>query len=326
MNKRERVLAAFEGRSVDRVPFTMWRHFFHQSQTTHGLARSTLQFYRDYDLDLIVLTPYLFYMAEAWGTDIRSFGSDTVTPYIVGPLIQRATDWRQLPGLDVDGSSLNREVEAVREVRAALNQDDAPLIVSIYSPLTIADMLCHGRVLQDMRSFSNDLRGGLQVIAAVTAVFAHACLEAGADGVMMVNRLAGRDQMRRREYRDFAMNFDLPVFNQLPDTALRVLYLDVEQPDLELIDRYPVQVVCWPTWRCDPSLSAARQQFRGTLMGGLNPMTFASGSIADLREQTRDAISQTGGWRLVLAPSGALPVDSRPDLLAAMRQLIADLR
>lgn len=326
MNKRERVLAAFEGRRVDRVPFTMWRHAFLQSQTAQGLAQLTHRFYQDYDLDLIVMNPYPFYMAEAWGSDVQSFGSDTVMPYIVSPLVERATDWRHLPELEVEGSSLAREVEAVRQVRGALGKEDAPLLISIYSPLTTADMLAHGRVLQDMRSFSNDLRGGLQVIAAVTGAFARACLEAGADGVLMVNRLAGRDMMRPREYRDFAMVYDVLVFDDLPDTALRALHLDVEQPDLGQVDHYPVHVVCWPTWRCDPSLSAALGQFRGTLMGGLNPMAFSSGSVADLREQVSDAIAQTGGWRLVVAPSGALPVDARPDLLAAMPQVIADLR
>ena len=57
MNKRERVYTALEGEPVDRVPLSMWRHFFKQETTPHGLVTATVAFYQKYDLDLIKLTP-----------------------------------------------------------------------------------------------------------------------------------------------------------------------------------------------------------------------------------------------------------------------------
>jgi uroporphyrinogen decarboxylase len=302
----------------------MWRHFYFQAQTAEGLARSTLDFYRRCNADVIMLAPGPFYMAEGWGIDVRSFSTDDVAPYLVGPAVQRTTDWRQLPEIDVPNSSLRREIEAVRQVRAQLGEEDAPLVVPLYSPLTTADMLCNGRVTQDMRSFSNDLRSALQVIAVGTAQFAQACLEAGADGFVFVSQLAGQDKMRTREYRDFGQQFDLQVLNPLKGAAIRILFLDTERPLFDLVDRYPVHAVCWQTWRSDPSFSAASRQVRVALMGGLNPLTFSNGSAEDVRGQISDAIAQTGGWRFLLSPTGPLPTDLRDELLAAVYETISE--
>jgi uroporphyrinogen decarboxylase len=320
MDKRERVLAALEGRRVDRVPFTMWRHFYYQGQTADGLALATLDLYRRYAPDMVVLAPGPFYMAEAWGVDVRSFNSDDLAPYLAGPTVGRATDWRQLAELNVASSSLRREIEAVRKVRAGLD-GNVPLAVLLYSPLTTADMLCNGRIIDDLRSFSNDVRRGLEVIARATRDLAAACLRAGADGYLFITRLARRDRLRSREYRDFGQQFDLQALDG-QDAAVRILHLEGEQPYLELADRYPVQVVCWETWRADPSMARARRQVRSGLMGGINPMTFVGGSVADLRAQVKDAIVQTGGWHLLVAPTGPLPIDAKDELLAATREVM----
>lgn len=322
MNKRERVQAALEGQRVDRVPFTMWRHLYFQAQTAKGLAETTLSFYHQYNPDVIVLAPGPFFIAEAWGADVRSFGTDDMVPYVAGPTIARAADWRHLNSLEVRGSSLCREIDAVRQICAQLGEEEAPLIVPLFSPLTTADMLCSGRIVEDVRSFSNDLRSALSIIATATYEFGLACLEAGADGFMFVTRLANPDRVRAREYRDFGQQFDLQVLNPLKEAAIRILQLDSENAYFDLANRYPVQAVCWETWRSSPSLSSARRQLGCGLMGGLNPMTFSGGSVADVKAQVLDAISQTGGWHLLIAPSGPLPSDSRPEVLASVSEAV----
>lgn len=325
MNKRERVRAALDGRSVDRVPFTMWRYYYQQVQTTEGLVRSTLDFGRRYNLDLILLAPGPYYMAEGWGVDVRSFSTDDTASYIASPTIARVSDWRDLPALDVPASSLRREIEAVRQLRAQLGEEDAPFVVPIYSPLTTADFLCNGRIVEDVQSFSNDLREGLEVIASATGAFGRACLDAGADGYVFVSALAGQNKMRKRAYRDFGEAYDQQVLAQLRGAEIRLLHLTAERPFFDLAVRYPVQAVCWETWKSDPSIADARNQFRGALMGGLNPLTFASGSENDVRNQITDAIEQSGGWRFLLSPSGPLPTDSRDELLATVHQALVEL-
>jgi uroporphyrinogen decarboxylase len=325
MNKRERVLAALDGRRVDRVPFAMWRHYYYQDRDSERLAQATLSFYRRYDPDVIVLTPGPFYMAEGWKVSVRSFGSDDIPHYTVEPVIRRATDWRWLPELDVKSSPLRREVEAVRLTKAQLNEEDAPLIFPLFSPLITADMLCGQRVIENIRSFSNDLRSGLGVIAMVTLDLAMACLEAGADGFFFISRLNDWEAMRAREYRDYGQRFDLQVLEPLADRAtIRILGLKGGRLFFDMANSYPVQAVCWETWRSDPSMESAHRQVRCGLMGGLNPVTFVEGSVRDIQGQIAEAVAQTGGWRILIAPSGPLPPRSRDGLLSAVRRVVQE--
>lgn len=326
MNKGERVEAALAGRSVDRVPFCLWRHFYLQDRSAQDLSRATLDFYHRYGMDLIVLAPGPFYVAEGWGLDLRSFSTDDVEPYLVAPRIERATEWRRLSNLNLAQSSLRREIEAVRLTRAGLGEDDVPLIVRIPSPLATADQLCNGRIRDDIRSYSNDVRLALEAIADVTARFALACLDAGADGYLFVTPFASRDRMRSREFRDFGLGYDLQVLNRLRAATVRILQFEVEHPFMDLVSRYPTYAVCWETWRADPSLSTAREQLRGALMGGLNPLCFSDGSSDDVRSQLSDAIEQTGGWKLIVSPTGPVPTNSHPEILSSVARVLEDLR
>lgn len=324
MNKRERVMAALEGRIVDRLPFALWRHFYAQDRTAQGLARATVNLYRHCDADLIVMMPGPLYMAEAWGADIRTFGSDDIPPYIVTPTVGRATDWRQFPELDIANSSLQREIEAVRIARSLLTPEDAPLILALYSPLTTANQLCAGRLLEDLRSFSNDLRSGLARIAQATIALGRACLNAGADGFMLINDQLCHDRLRPREYREL-IEFDRQVLQGLAQASIRILSLPGENPVFEQVRQYDVHAIHWATWRSTPSLAAARQQVECCLMGGLNEQTFANGSPRDLQSQIADAIRQTDGRRLIIAPGGPLPPDSHDELIAAVHYITRSL-
>jgi uroporphyrinogen decarboxylase len=323
MERRERVLAALQGQRVDRVPFAMWQHFYLQSETAEGLARSTIEFCRRTRPDLAVLAPSPLYMVEAWGADVRSFSSDDLAPYLANAFVTRPTDWRRLPELEVMTGSLRREIDALRQVREQLGSD-APLIVLLYSPLTTADTLCDGRIIEDMRSFTNDVRSGLRTIAAVTRAFALACIQAGADGYLYCVQSAIRGQLRAREQHD-VQRLDLEVLDALSSSPIRILFLEGKHPDLGLADRYPVQAVCWETWRADPSMASARRQIRQSLMGGINPMTFSGGSVADIQAQIQAAIAQTDGRQLVIAPTGPLPARSREELAVAVSSVIEEV-
>lgn len=324
------MLAALQGSRVDRVPLALWKHHYAQAQTAEGLARATVDLFHRYTPDLLVLTPVPFYLAQVWGADVRSFNQDEIEPHLAGAAIARPTDWRALPAPDLRESAVQRELSALRLVRERVGPE-VPLLLLVPSPLTTADALCNGRILDDLRTFGNDVRAGLGVIAAFTAAFVRAALEAGADGLFYCSRWTGRETMRAREHRDFGQRFDLEVLQPagIPagggDGPLNVLYLEGKQPTLDLADRYPVRAVCWETWRASPSLANARRQTRASLMGGINPLTFVSGREMDLQTQVQAALSETGGWGLVLAPTGPLPPRARPELIAALRNIVESL-
>jgi uroporphyrinogen-III decarboxylase len=300
----------------------MWRCAYLQAETAAGLARFTLDFYERCKPDLLVLTPSPYYLAEAWGADVRSFRSDALAPILGRPLIDHPTGWRRLPVLDLSTSSLCREIDAVRLVRAQLAERGAPLVVQIPSPLATADALCSGRILSDLRTYPGDVRAALQTIAAQTARFLDTCLEAGADGYLFVSPFASRDRMRPREFRAFGLTFDLQALGPFVRAPIRILYLETGNPDLSQARHYPAQAVGWQGGSTSSSLAGADEMSRFTWMGGLDPLTFSSGSLADLERQVGRALAHTGGWRLLLAPGGPLPADAPKELLAAVGTIL----
>jgi uroporphyrinogen decarboxylase len=326
VDRRARVLAALDGRPVDRIPLTAWRCAYLQAETAQGLARSTLDLFQCCDLDLLVLSPGPYYLAEAWGADVRSFRSDALAPYLGSATVPHPTGWRRLAPLDLLASSLRRELEAVRLVRARLGEKGPPLVVQVPSPLATADALCSGRIVADLRAYPGDVRDGLDTIAVGTAQFLHACLEAGADGFFLTVPFADPGTLRPRESRAYRLAFDLALLEAVSSAALRILYLQADQPDLTLADRYPVHALAWQAGPASPSLAQVSESFRGTCIGGLDPCTFSTGSVSDLRAQMAEALSHTGGWRLILAPAGALSADARPELLAALDDLLDEVQ
>jgi uroporphyrinogen-III decarboxylase len=103
---------------------------------------------------------------------------------------------------------------------------------------------------------------------------------------------------------------------------MRILFLEGERPLLDLVDRYPVQAVCWETWRAAPSMADARRRMRCGLMGGINPATLVDGTAEDVRAQVQAALEQSEGWHLVLAPTGPLPFRARNELIAVIHRAI----
>ncbi len=57
MTKWERVEAALHGADVDRVPIALWKHYHLQDRGPRQLANVTMALYRQFDFDLIKLTP-----------------------------------------------------------------------------------------------------------------------------------------------------------------------------------------------------------------------------------------------------------------------------
>ena len=305
MKKRERVYAALQGEPVDRLPVSLWRHFFKQDRSPEGLAQATLDFSRRYDLDLIKVTPSGLYAIEDWGASIRHSDDDDTPPRLKRPVVEEPEDWRRLAALSVQQGALGRELQSLGAIEAGLVQDDAPpVLMTLFSPLTLAYKLV-GEAIQDhIRDHASDLHFALATIAETTARFGMAALAAGADGVFFATQLARPSILTADEYRDFGERYDLIVLEYLsPQTDLIVLHLHGEDVFFDLVHSYPVTAVSWHDRETRPTLREAVTQTHKAIVAGLDRDLLANGSAEDVTTQVRDAQQQTGGRRLILAPA-----------------------
>jgi uroporphyrinogen decarboxylase len=305
LKKRERVYAALQGEPVDRLPVSLWRHFFKQDRSPEGLAQATLDFSRRYDLDLIKVTPSGLYAIEDWGASIRHSDDDDTPPRLKRPVVEEPEDWRRLAALSVQQGALGRELQSLGAIEAGLVQDDAPpVLMTLFSPLTLAYKLV-GEAIQDhIRDHASDLHFALATIAETTARFGMAALAAGADGVFFATQLARPSILTADEYRDFGERYDLIVLEYLSaQTDLIVLHLHGEDVFFDLVHSYPVTAVSWHDRETRPTLREAVTQTHKAIVAGLDRDLLANGSAEDVTTQVRDAQQQTGGRRLILAPA-----------------------
>jgi uroporphyrinogen decarboxylase len=319
VNKRERVYAAMQGRPVDRLPISMWRHFHKQDQEPDQLAQATLDFYRHYDLDLIKVTPSGLYAIEDWGAAIRYSNDDNTPHRLRRPVIDEPEEWRELAALSVEQGALGRELQAIAAIRDELGKDDAPVLMTLFSPLTLAFKLAGDEVQEHVREHAKDVHFGLATIAETTARFGGAALAAGADGVFFATQLARSSLLTVEEYQEFGERYDLIVLEYLTSqTDLVVLHLHGEGVFFDLVNYYPVAAVSWHDRETSPSLGEASTRTRKCLMAGLDRELLENGLPEEIAQQVQDAQRQTGGIGLILAPACVIPPEAPEENLQAV--------
>lgn len=328
MQKRQRLQAALRREAVDRVPLSLWRHFHRQDRTAEGLAEATLTFARDYDLDLVKLTPSGLYAVEDWAwTHIVFPGTDHDPPYLRTPAVSSSTDWRQLPLLEPTAGALGRELEAIRLVSAGLEgvREGTPMVMmTVFSPLTLAFKLAGDRVVEYLREKPAVLRAGLETISETTSRFARAALAAGADGLFFATQLASRHWLTPAEYAEFGERYDLDVLRAVAgESAITVLHLHGQEVFFELADAYPVDAVSWHDQETSPGLGDARQHTARAFVTGLDRKVLGEGPEAEIQAQVWRALAQTGGRGLILAPCCVIPTDAPSRHLKAVRDAVS---
>jgi uroporphyrinogen decarboxylase len=309
MTKRERVLAAIERRAADRPPVAFWRHVPDVDHTSDGLAEAMLAFHRRWDLDLIKVMSSGVYCVEDWGCRVAYQGHPGGAKRCVAHAVKSVADWESLRPLDPGAGALGRELEAVRLIRKG-RDDDAPILMTIFSPLTIAAKLGGDLALRTIETAPEALRAALEVITETTARYASEALETGADGLFFATQAASPDTVTEA----VSTTWDLPYARRVLEhvdgaSALTMLHLHGRSVFWDAWMSLPVRAVNWHDRLTTPTLAEASRGFRGGLAAGLGETTtLLSGPPQAVADEVRDAIREVGGRGLLVTPGCVLPL------------------
>lgn len=330
LTKWQRIEAAIHYEPVDRVPINLWKHYHLQDRAPRQLAEATVAFYRQFDLDLITLTPNNLYSVQDWGATIQYGRDDNTLPILTQPVITSAEQWVTLPRLDVTKGALGRELEFIHHVDTQL-KDTVPFMMTLFSPLTVAYKLCSDRVSGDalfgyLRESPRQLHAGLKIIRDVIIEYAETSLRAGASGIFFATPLASYDKLSPAEYEEFGKSYDLEVLGSLVGRSrVTVLHLCRENLMFDLTADYPVDAINWADRSAGPSLTEARRLTKAALAGGLSLETLLNGSPEAVQAEVYDAVAQAGRIGFILA-SACVVKGSTPDVnLAAACQAVAEI-
>jgi uroporphyrinogen decarboxylase len=313
MTKSERVRAALSRQPVDRPPVAFWRHVPEVDHTARGLADAMLAFHRRWDLDLIKVMSSGVYCVEDWGCKVAYQGAVNGAKVCTKHAVQSRGDWARIKVLDTGAGALGRELEAVRQIVRG-RDDDAPVIHTVFSPLTIARKLAGDRVMTDLREAPETVTPALEAIAETVARYAEASLDAGAEGLFFATQAANPQSFTREEHERFDLVHVRRILRFVHGRSkLTMLHAHGDTPYLDAFTDVPMHALNWHDRTTTPDLATASKQFSMALVGGLNQQgTVRSGTANAVAAETRDAIAQTRGVGLIVGPGCVLPLDA-PD-------------
>ncbi len=321
MSRRDRVLAALAREPVDRVPYAVWRHFPQVDRNPAGLAQATLRFQERYGSDFIKITPAGGYAVEAWGcvegTDVRPDGHRPCASCAV----TSAGDWRKIRPLDpASAPGYSMHVETIIRMGFDRRIGDAPVVPTLFSPLSLARKLSGDRLRVDLKENPGDVRDALEAITDTLIRFAALALDEGMTGIFYSIQAASRKMHSEAEYAEFGEPYDRRFLESIEGRShLTIIHCHGEDLMFERLARLPGHAWNWDDRLTPPALGQAKAQVPGAVIGGLNQWaTLRDGTPEASAGEATDAVRQTDGRGLIVGPGCVLPMNTPDANVAAV--------
>jgi uroporphyrinogen decarboxylase len=313
------------GEVTDRVPVALWRHWPGDDQRAADLAASTLDFQRRYDWDFVKISPSSSFSLTDFGVQDTWVGNIEGTRDYVKRVINRSLDWTDLRVLDPKRGALARQLEAARLIVEGLGPD-VPAIQTIFSPLAQARNLAGQTALvEHIRTAPERVHTGLNTITDSILRFLDALARTGVAGIYYAVQMANYSLLTEEEYRTFGRPYDLRILEALNSRWwFNLLHIHGDdKPMFDLFLDYPVQAVNWHDRDAEPDLATGKSKFPGAVCGGLSHWDpVHTGTPAQVRDQARQAMDQTGRRRFILATGCVTMITSPLSNLRTVREVV----
>jgi len=300
ISHRQRLEICLAGEKPDRPPVALWRHFPVDDQTPEGLAAAILKFQREYDFDLVKVTPTSSFCLKDWGIDDEWKGADEGTRDYIQRVIHAPEDWETELG------------------------PDTPVIQTVFSPLSQAkNLVGPEKLLVHLRQYPDAVHAGLKTITENVLSFTEAALKTGIAGVFYAVQHAQYGLLSEVEYLTFGKEYDLQSLQPAKAGWLNMLHLHGQDVMFDQVVDLPINIINWHDRETAPSLAEAKERFPGVLCGGLRRYeSIVLGTPEEIKAEAQDAIEATNGTRFILGTGCVTPIMAPHGNLLAARQVV----
>jgi uroporphyrinogen decarboxylase len=159
----------------------------------------------------------------------------------------------------------------------------------------------------------------LDTITETVIRYVAAVARVGADGVFYASQDASRDVLGEGEHARFSMPHSGRVLESLSGSTLfTMLHVHGEHIYFDRKATLPVAAMNWHDRLTAPSLADGLRRFKGAVAGGLNEKeTLLEGPVSAVASQVAEAIQQTGGTGVIIAPGCVLSLATPDEYLDA---------
>jgi uroporphyrinogen decarboxylase len=321
MSRRERIQATINREPVDRVPYAVWRHFPTVDRSPAGLGQATLRFHERYGSDFLKITPHGGYAVEAWGC----VEADEVLPdghrACASCAVKDAGDWKRIRPLDpTSAEGYGQQIETIIRLGFDRRIGDAPVLPTLFSPLSLARKLSGTRLGADLREHPVLVRDALEAITDTLVRFADAALSEGVSGIFYSIQAASRHAHAEEIYAEFGEPYDRRILESVAGRSiLTIVHCHGDALMFDRLAGLPGHAWNWDDRRTAPTLAEGQRQVRGAVIGGLDQWaTLRDGTPEGAVAEAEDAIAQTSGRGLIVGPGCVLAMNTPDDNLAAV--------
>jgi uroporphyrinogen decarboxylase len=324
--KRKRLEAIISGEKPDRLPVALWRHWPGDDQDATALAKAHIKWNKDYDWDLIKVSPASSYCLIDWGVKDSWDGAAEGTRTYLDRLIKQPEDWEKLTVLNPRKGMLNTQLKALNIIgnELASSGDNTPFIATIFSPLAQAKNLAgKERMVSHMRSHPDSFRKGLSTITKSIIAYLEEAKGSGISGIFYAIQHARYEIMSPAEYQTFGQPFDEQILSAVSDLWLNMVHIHGENDIIfDLVADYPVQLVNWHDRDTGFPLIHGLDQVSGAVSGGVSRWSLLQDSPLQALEEAAEAVELTGGQRLLLGVGCVIMTNTPLRNIRALRDFV----
>ncbi|MEX2804068.1 uroporphyrinogen decarboxylase family protein [Streptococcus sp. H31] len=320
-SKKEWVLNAFAGQTVEQVPVGFWHHFTTETEWTQGLIDPEIyqknlaghrQFLADVQPDFIKLMSdgFFDYPNEAFKAELKDF-----------------KDLKEIKPLPANHPWFSQQVQLIKEIKASFSEDIVTLY-NIFAPAThlkwkLADQVSRGDSL--FADFLEEAPAVLKLVLDVIAqdlakLVTKIIKEAEVDGIYLSVQNIQDKRVSPNDYAEFVKPSEYQVLkaaNQAGGTnILHICGYEGATNNLEIYRDYPAQVFNWAVTSENISLSEGRQLFGGkTVLGGFNNTKeglLYNGSKEEIQAAVKELLNQAGRQGTLIGADCTVPSDIDP--------------
>ncbi len=323
ISHRERIEECLSKGNLDRVPIALWRHFPVDDQTPGGLASATLSFQRNFDFDIVKVTPSSTFCLKEWGVEDEWRGAAEGTREYTKRVINHPDDWSRLPILNPDEGFLDQQISCLRLLFNELGPA-TPMIQTIFNPLSQAkNLVGKENLLVHMRRYPDALHAGLKTITESTRRFIEEIKLTGIAGIFFAVQHAQHGLLAEEEYSTFGVNYDLQILESAQEMWLNMLHIHGIEIMFNTFIDYPVAVINWHDRETYPDLNQAQELYSGVICGGIRrETTLVLSTPEGVTAEAEQAIAATSGKRFILGTGCVVPITAPYGNIIAARSSV----
>lgn len=323
LSHRERLLACItDDPALDRPPVALWRHFPVDDQSPETLAAATLSYQKQFDFDLVKVTPASSFCLRDWGVEDNWEGDAEGTRRYTKRIIHDPSDWEKLPIPNPDSPHLSNQLKCLRLIRSELDPQ-TPILQTIFNPLAQAKNLAGGETLiVHLRKYPDAVMKGLETIAESTKSFIAAAIDTGIDGIFYAIQHAQSQLLTEEEFSQFSLPFDASLLNSSKDLQFNMVHLHGVNVMFDQVFNLPMSILNWHDRDTACSLAEGQKRFSGVVCGGLKRETVVLGTQAVISAEIVDARHQTSDKRFLLGTGCVVPIIAPYGNIMAVRQSV----